>query len=398
MVWLLPLVVTIFARLSQAAELQFAPHELWSGRYRCSAMLDNPEAYPAYTAAVRLTLDDGHAHITKESARIRETLSGKVSEDGALKLEGAGSYKSEDGPTWRYSFEGRFEGATFNAKGVMLGARKGTTLRECTMELTRLSTSRRSRRQAAPDVIESERVDAAKESRVAVSESKPPPDATPMPRVAPPMHQSEKPAPPPAEQAAPVVPMPSPPGWTPPAPSAVAPEIPQQVDQSSEAQPGLPATRAELVARLESWRAQAELAASGKAAAQTARTRQGGQSAVAASAPAIAGRSIPSAESQSVTALDRAAHTSGLGSATLWAVLCAVGLTGVAAFATRKRWFYRVTQAHVERVRKRRLADPAKQVAAVPPETVSQSASEKRESTRTRRGQANKGRGRRRSR
>jgi hypothetical protein len=125
-----------------AAEFRPAPHEVWSGTYQCDAIERDPVQWPAYSATVRLVLDDGVARIVKESARIRETMSGKVSDNGAVSLEGAGVWKGGSGTQWRYRFDGQFRGSGFEAQGVMLSSAMATKLRACSMKLTRVHALR----------------------------------------------------------------------------------------------------------------------------------------------------------------------------------------------------------------------------------------------------------------
>lgn len=124
-----------------AAEFRPAAHEVWAGTYRCEAMDRDPNQWPAYSSRVRLTLEEGAAHVTRESSRIRESLRGQVAADGTVKLEGSGDSKEGGGTRWRYRFDGKFEGDRFAAKGAMLSASLATKLRDCSMELTRVQAS-----------------------------------------------------------------------------------------------------------------------------------------------------------------------------------------------------------------------------------------------------------------
>src|SRR5688500_6117617 len=123
-VWLTAVAFTaaLAAGNALAAEFHPAPHEVWSGTYQCDAIERDPARWPGYRATIRLVLDDGVAHIAKESARIREELSGKVSDSGALILQGNGAWKDGSGTEWRYRFDGQFHGSRFEAQGVMLSA------------------------------------------------------------------------------------------------------------------------------------------------------------------------------------------------------------------------------------------------------------------------------------
>ena len=123
-----------------AADYRPAAREVWTGSYRCEAIERDPNQWPAYYSRVRLTLEEGAARVTREFARKREVVSGQVGPDGTLKLEGAGDAK-DGGARWRYRFEGKFEGQRFTAKGAMLAAGSATKLRECAMELTRVSAT-----------------------------------------------------------------------------------------------------------------------------------------------------------------------------------------------------------------------------------------------------------------
>lgn len=132
-----------------AAEFQPAAHEVWAGTYKCGAMERDPAQWPAYSASIRLVIDNGTARILKESARIRVTMTGEVGDDGMLKLEGAGVWKDGGDARWRYRFDGRFEGTRFQAQGAMLSASLATKLRDCSMALTRVQASGGPAQQAA---------------------------------------------------------------------------------------------------------------------------------------------------------------------------------------------------------------------------------------------------------
>ena len=133
------LLLTFFMSSSavRAADDGARVRELWAGTYECSANDADPARWPAYEARIQLNLEGRTARISKESARIRETLSGQVAEDGRVRLEGSGAYKGPGGPGWRYRFDGRFEGDHFEARGTMLTPGMGTRLRDCSMTLTR---------------------------------------------------------------------------------------------------------------------------------------------------------------------------------------------------------------------------------------------------------------------
>jgi hypothetical protein len=75
-------------------------------------------------------------------------LKGKIMADGRLVLEGTGFYKGKGEPNWRYRFEGQFAGVNFSATGVMLATNRGTKLRDCSMELARVSASQQARQRA----------------------------------------------------------------------------------------------------------------------------------------------------------------------------------------------------------------------------------------------------------
>jgi hypothetical protein len=134
--------IALIAGNTLAAEFDPAPHEVWSGTYQCDAIERDPAQWPAYSARIRLVLDGGVARLVKESARIRETMSGTVSDNGALTLEGVGDWKDGSGTRWRYRFDGQFQGSRFEAQGVMLSSAMATKLRSCSMTLTRVHASR----------------------------------------------------------------------------------------------------------------------------------------------------------------------------------------------------------------------------------------------------------------
>jgi len=136
---------------ASAANDRTPPRELWAGTYECSASDADPNRWPAYEARIQLRIEGRTARISKESARIRETMSGRVAEDGKLTLEGGGAYKGPGGPGWRYRFDGRFDGDQFEARGVMLTPGMGTKLRDCSMVLTRTAVPAEAvARKAAP--------------------------------------------------------------------------------------------------------------------------------------------------------------------------------------------------------------------------------------------------------
>jgi hypothetical protein len=158
-------------------------------------MARDPERWPAYSASIRLVLDNGVAHVVKESARIRETLGGEVRGDGGLALDGTGEWKDGSGTRWRYHFDGRFDGSRFEAQGVMLGPATSTRLRDCSMALRRVHASR-AVPQTAQAAAAKAKVAQAVEPAVAIVQ---PPATTPSPSPES-MH-----APAAAEKGAPVV-------------------------------------------------------------------------------------------------------------------------------------------------------------------------------------------------
>ena len=133
-------VLAVSAGLAQASDIHPAPREEWSGTYRCGTRLKDPEQGSAYSAQVKLVLNHGVATITRQSARVKETMTGKVGADGRVTLEGGGVMK-DDGGRWRYRFDGRFEDNKFEARGAMLSASGASKIRECTMALARVSAS-----------------------------------------------------------------------------------------------------------------------------------------------------------------------------------------------------------------------------------------------------------------
>lgn len=131
------LAVMMMNATAGAADDRSSPRELWVGTYECSVNAVDAERWPAYEARIQLKVEGRTARISKESARIRETMSGQVAGDGRLRLEGSGVYKGPGGPGWRYRFDGRFEGDHFEARGVMLTPGMGSKLRDCSMTLAR---------------------------------------------------------------------------------------------------------------------------------------------------------------------------------------------------------------------------------------------------------------------
>ena len=130
--------------VAAAAELQ---HEEWNGTYRCGPTKRDTEG-SGYTSPVKLVVRDGAATIVRDSSRVREALSGTVTADGGLTLEGTGHAK-DSGSTWRYRFEGRFQGNRFEATGAMFASRGGPALRECSMNLTGVGRPSTARSKAA---------------------------------------------------------------------------------------------------------------------------------------------------------------------------------------------------------------------------------------------------------
>ena len=110
---------------------------VWSGIYRCCPMQAETGASPGYTSSIRLVVEGSNARVARDSGEISEHLQGVVSRDGTLTLEGTGTRRS-GGATWRYRYEGRFEGSRYTAEGAMLSANLATRLRECSMTLARM--------------------------------------------------------------------------------------------------------------------------------------------------------------------------------------------------------------------------------------------------------------------
>ena len=123
--------------VASAASAPAATREAWSGTYQCGPMSDGGRGY---TSHIRMLVEDGEARITRESAQIKESMSGRVASDGTLKLEGTGVRK-EGGTGWLYRFEGRIDGNRFEARGAMLSPGHATRLRECSMSLTRVRSA-----------------------------------------------------------------------------------------------------------------------------------------------------------------------------------------------------------------------------------------------------------------
>lgn len=123
-----------------AADYAPSVHEIWSGVYRCGPMQTDTRTAPGYTSSIRLIVEGNTATISKQSAEIRETLSGEIGRDGTLRLEGTGARRA-GGTGWRYRYDGRFEGSRFEARGVMFSANLATKLRDCSMTLARMQRS-----------------------------------------------------------------------------------------------------------------------------------------------------------------------------------------------------------------------------------------------------------------
>lgn len=132
-------VLLLAACSARAGDFNPASHEEWSGTYRCGPLAKDPER-PGYTSGVRLVLENGKATINKESATVKEDMSGAVAPDGRVTLEGSGAWKAS-GQSWRYRFEGQFEGGKFEARGAMYSSNGTTKLRDCSMALARVTAS-----------------------------------------------------------------------------------------------------------------------------------------------------------------------------------------------------------------------------------------------------------------
>jgi hypothetical protein len=123
---------------ASAATAPAATREAWSGTYQCGPMSETGGR--GYTSHVRMLIEDGEARIVRESAQIKESMSGRVAPDGTLELEGTGARK-QGGSGWLYRFEGRIDGNRFEARGAMLSPGHATRLRECSMSLTRMRSA-----------------------------------------------------------------------------------------------------------------------------------------------------------------------------------------------------------------------------------------------------------------
>ena len=177
-----------------AAELQ---HEEWNGTYRCGPTKRDTEG-SGYTSPVKLVVRDGAATIVRDSSRVREALSGTVTADGSLTLEGTGHAK-DSGSTWRYRFEGRFQGNRFEATGAMFASRGGPALRECSMTLSGVGRPPAARIQVPPIEKKEPPPQAAapapaKAATPAPTPAVPPPQTKPPEPAAPLAEESETPA------------------------------------------------------------------------------------------------------------------------------------------------------------------------------------------------------------
>lgn len=144
--------IAIAAEPALAAEHRASAHEEWSGTYQCGPIAGQAQEWRAYTAAVKLTLNDGTSVVTNTSPRFSETMTGKVADDGTVVLTGTGMSKDKQAQRWRFRFTGKFDGNKFTASGAMLAAKSASELRKCSMALTRVSARRASRR-AVPAAV-----------------------------------------------------------------------------------------------------------------------------------------------------------------------------------------------------------------------------------------------------
>lgn len=128
-------VLIALAILAATCVVGAAARDSWTGTYRCGPS-SGEGGGAAFSSRVSMVVESGEAHITRESAAMRENLSGRVAPDGTVKLEGRGARK-EGGTGWLYRFEGRIDGDRFEARGAMLTPNLTTRLRECSISLTR---------------------------------------------------------------------------------------------------------------------------------------------------------------------------------------------------------------------------------------------------------------------
>ena len=213
------MVLAVSAGLAQAGDSPAASREEWSGTYRCGARLKDLEPGSAYSAPAKLVLKDGVATITRHSARVRETMAGKVGADGRVTLEGGG-VMIDDGGRWRYRFEGRFEDDKFEARGAMLSASGASKIRECSMALARVSGPRGA---PVPQTPVSEKRTAPDPPNAVTPEPAPLPGAAGMPPEPPPGKKIEAPA---AAAPAPIVATPDTAQQPTAAPPLPAPDVP----------------------------------------------------------------------------------------------------------------------------------------------------------------------------
>jgi hypothetical protein len=152
-----------------AADYAPSPYEVWSGIYRCGPMQTDPAQSPGYTSSIRMMVDGTSATISKDSGDIRETLSGEIQRDGTLRLEGSGTRRGSASAGWRYRYDGRFDGARFEARGMMFSANLATRLRDCSMTLARMQRSDKAARsaEAAPPAPEPAQRETATKTRQA---------------------------------------------------------------------------------------------------------------------------------------------------------------------------------------------------------------------------------------
>ena len=127
-----------FLLLAGLAFCASAARESWSGSYQCGPTASGGAG--GYSSRITMLVENGEARLTRESAAIKESLSGRVAADGTVKLEGTGARK-EGGAGWLYRFDGRIDGDRFEARGAMLSPNLTTRLRECSMSLTRVRSS-----------------------------------------------------------------------------------------------------------------------------------------------------------------------------------------------------------------------------------------------------------------
>jgi len=110
----------------------------WNGNLRCEAAPHNPSKLPAFTNPISMVVANNAANMTRNTALVTESLSGKINTGGMTSLSGNGRFKAKEG-TWATKIDGKFYGNTFSGTGAIYRD-DGGKVRDCFAELAIVAT------------------------------------------------------------------------------------------------------------------------------------------------------------------------------------------------------------------------------------------------------------------